>query len=95
MENSKILRKYLYSNYYHLFRDKDFQLFISRYGWIRPSIINYTIELHGNILIRKYYTIGIEHLIKDIQFERILCKAGFYGPACTTTSTSTSTTTTT
>lgn len=90
----RILQKYLYKDYYALLHDSEFLLLLSRYGWVKPAVIPRAYYLiHHNELIRKYYTIGSVPLIKDLQFDRILCKAGFYGSACTTSSTTTTTTT--
>lgn len=91
----KLLAKYVYRSYYALLHDSTFNLELSRYGWIRPAVIPNTPELRGNRLIRKHVNHRLVDLIKDFEFERILCRAGYQGHACGTTTSTTTTSTTT
>ena len=93
MAYSTLLQKYVYKTYYDLLKDSSFQDMLQKAGWVYPGFIPKTYFIQHNRLIRKYLTIGERYLITDIQFQRLLCQAGFYGPACTTSTTTTSTTT--
>jgi hypothetical protein len=92
----KILAKYVYKDYRALLIDRDFQFYVAKQGWIAPAVIPHTPVLRGNRLIRKYltYHLAIKQLLRNGEFQRILCNAGYYGPACTTSSTTTTSTTT-
>lgn len=92
----KILAKYVYKTYRDLLKDRDFQKYVAPLGWIAPAVIPSQTVLRGNYYIRKYLTVhlAIKYLVRDINFERIMCNCGYYGPACTTTSTTTTSTTT-
>ena len=91
-----LLAKYVYKNYYQLLKNDQFNLELSRLGWIKPAVIPKQTILFDNRLIRKHLTGTLKSLMTDFEFERILCRVGYSGPACpTTTTTSTTTTTTT
>lgn len=89
----RLLAKYIYKNYYLLLRDEDFNLAISRLGWVRPAVIPHQRALFHNRLIRKYLVYKLKDLLDDVEFQKILCHAGYYGPACTTTTSTTTSTT--
>lgn len=88
----RILAKYIYKNYYELLHDSEFNLALSRYGWVKPAVIPPQRILYHNRLIRKHLTGELKELIKDFEFERILCRVGYFGPACQSTTTTTTTT---
>lgn len=91
----KILAKYVYKSYRDLLKDKGFQFYVAKLGWRAPAVIPNTVALRDNYYIRKYLTVplALKHLVRDMNFERIMCNCGYYGPACTTSTTTTSTTT--
>ena len=92
----KILQKYVYKSYRDLLKDRDFQFYVAKLGWIAPAVIPNTVALRDNYYIRKYLTVhlALKQLVRNTNFERIMCNCGYYGPACTTTSTTTTSTTT-
>jgi hypothetical protein len=89
-----LLAKYIHKNYYEFLKNDKINLDLARLGWVKPAIIPKQTILYDNRLIRKYLTRTLNELYHDLEFQRILCRVGYYGPACTTTSTTTTSTTT-
>lgn len=89
-----LLAKYINKNYFELLKNDKINLDLTRLGWVKPAVIPKQTILYDNRLIRKYLTRTLAGLYHDLEFERILCRVGYYGPACTTTSTTTTSTTT-
>lgn len=94
----RLLAKYVYKNYYELLKNDEVNLALAKLGWTKPAVIPKQTILFDNRLIRKHLNGTLHSLLTDFEFERILCRVGYTGPACptsTTTSTTSSTTTTT